>query len=369
MNQGSSDLPRPLRIAMVVPPWYELPPPGYGGLEQVCSALVDALSARGHRVTLFGAGEDTGTDSDFVATSPQLQYPRLGQVLPELAHLARTDRMITADDFDVVHDHTTAGPLLAPRREVPTVATIHGLPSGELGDILTGVDRSVGLVAISEAQRRIAPELAWAATIHHGLPATDLRPAVAPRDDRPVLWLARFSPDKGPDIAIRACREAGLPLVLAGKSNEPAEQHYLAEVIEPMVGPGVTLIRNPDREETVGLLQQARCLIMPIRWQEPFGMVMLEAMAVGTPVVAMNRGAAPELVSPGETGLICDDEAQLPQALREVTAIDPVACVRHVRESFSADLMARRYEQVYRRWAAMGPVQPVGEGLVPSGAW
>ncbi|HEX5542567.1 MAG TPA: glycosyltransferase family 4 protein [Micromonospora sp.] len=367
MSYSPSDLPRPLRIAMVVPPWYEVPPPGYGGLEQVCSALVDALAARGHHVTLFGAGSRTGTDSEFVGTG-ELQHSRLGQIMPELAHLARTDRMLSADSFDIVHDHTTAGPLLARRRAVPTVVTVHGRPTGELGDILCDVDPAIGLVAISHAQRRLNPDLPWIATVYHGLPVQelDLQPT---RGTGPVLWLARFTADKGPDLAIRACQEAGLPLVLAGKCNEPNEKRYLREVVEPMLGPDVTLLVNPKRDQTAALMRTSRCLILPIRWDEPFGMVMLEAMAVGTPVVALRRGAVPELVRQGETGMICDDPAELPQALREVESIDPMACVRHVRDNFSADLMARGYERVYQRWAATGVSEPAGEELIPSGAW
>jgi glycosyltransferase involved in cell wall biosynthesis len=353
---------------MVVPPWYELPPPGYGGLEQVCAALIDALIARGHQVTLFGAGVQTGTSGEFVTTSRETQHPRLGQVLPELAHLSRVDRVISADSFDVVHDHTTAGPLLAPRRGVPTVVTVHGQPTDELGDILSWVDRSIGLVAISHAQRRLAPDLPWAATVHHGLPPSDLEPNPTRRDG-PVLWLARFTADKGPDTAIRACRAAGLPLVLAGKANEPTEQRYLRDAVEPLLGPDVTLLRNPGRDHTRALLREARCLIMPIRWEEPFGMVMLEAMAAGTPVVALRRGAVPELVPHGEAGLICDDEDELPQALLDAPEIDPAACVRHVRNSFSAEVMAYGYEQVYRRWAAGREAVPAGEGLTPTNAW
>lgn len=359
---------RPLRIAMVVPPWYELPPPGYGGLEQVCAALIDSLVAHGHEVTLFGAGRCTGTAGRFVATSSQLQDVRLGQVLPELAHLARADRMITKDAFDVVHDHTTAGPLLAGRRPVPTIVTVHGLPSGELGDILSWVPPSVGLVAISHAQRRLGPRLPWAATVYNGMSRSDLEPK-SQRGTGPVLWLARFSGDKGPDLAIRACRAAGLPLVLAGKANEASEQRYLTEVIEPMLGPDVVLERNADRDRTAALLREARCLIMPIRWEEPFGMVLLEAMATGTPVVALNRGAVPELVRHGETGLICDDPAELPKALRDVSAIEPVACVEHVRTSFSADLMARGYEQVYRRFALAAKPELAGREFASTGAW
>jgi glycosyltransferase involved in cell wall biosynthesis len=365
---GATSAPRfrPLRIAMVVPPWYELPPPGYGGLEEVCAALIDALVARGNEVTLFGAGRETRTPARLVSTG-DLQHHRLGQILPELAHLSRVDHLLRDDSFDVVHDHTMAGPLLAGRRPTPTVVTVHGKPVGDLGEILGAVDGTAGLVAISDAQRRLNPALPWIGTVHHGLRLDDL-PSQAVKGTGAVLWLARFSPDKGPDLAIQACRTAGLPLVLAGKCNERTEQQYFADVVEPMLGPDVSVEVNPVRERTMSLLRSARCLILPIRWEEPFGMVMLEAMASGTPVVALNRGAVPELVHAGETGLICDEPAEMPAALREVAAIDPQACVERVRRSFSAELMARRYEDVYRLWIA-SRTQPFAQELAPSRAW
>jgi glycosyltransferase involved in cell wall biosynthesis len=340
----------PLRIAMLVPPWYELPPPGYGGLEIVVAGLIDALVDRGHRVTLFGAGTRSGTGAAFVSTIDRTQNERLGQSLPELAHVSRADQLIDEGGFDVVHDHTTVGVVSAPRRRVPTVATVHGCPTGETFDYLRSVDPVVALVAISHAQRRLGAGLPWTATIHNGLKSAG--PAKPATGDGPVLWLARFNPDKGPDLAIEACREAGLPLVLAGKCSEPEERDYLDDVIRPMLHPGVELITNPDARTYRDLLGCARSLLLPVRWEEPFGLVMLEAMAAGTPVVALRRGAVPEVVRPGETGLICDDPRELPGALRAAAGIDPAACARHVADAFSADLMAGRYEQLYRRWAA-----------------
>jgi glycosyltransferase involved in cell wall biosynthesis len=339
---------------MVVPPWYQLPPPGYGGVEQMAAALVDALVAGGHRVTLFGAGTGTGTAAGFVSTVREPQFELLGQILPELVHVTRVNGHIAAGDFDVVHDHTWAGLLTAPVRAAPTVATVHGSPTGQLGDYLCTLDRSVALVSISDAQRRQNPNLTWAATVHNGLAGVGEEYSHR-SPDAPVLWLGRFSGEKGPDLAIRACRAAGLPLVLAGKRNEPAEEAYFDETVAPLLHDGVEVVTNAGRQRTEELLHSARCLLLPIRWEEPFGMVMVEAMAAGTPVVALDRGAVPEVVVPGETGFICTDPDELPDALHRVPEIDPAACVAHVRTNFSADLMARRYEQVYRDTAARFP--------------
>ncbi|WP_091560406.1 glycosyltransferase family 4 protein [Micromonospora pattaloongensis] len=339
---------------MIVPPYYELPPPSYGGVEQVCAALVDALVARGNEVTLFGAGSRTGTSANFVSTIQQPQADRLGESMPELVHLARVDRLIEDDSFDVVHDHTVVGPLAAAQRRVPTVVTVHNAPSGELGEYLRHIDRAVALVAISYAQRRVGAGLPWAATVYNGL-AAGVRPKSAPTPGGPALWLARFSEAKGPDLAIAACRAAGVPLVLAGKASEPREQRYLDEMIRPMLGPDVELLISPSRERCWQLLAQARCLLMPIRWEEPFGMVLLEAMAAGTPVVALRRGAIPEVVVHGETGLICDRPEELPGAIEQVALTDPQVCARHVRTNFSPDVMAMRYERIYRHWRRTVP--------------
>lgn len=339
---------RPLKIAMVVPPWCEIPPSGYGGLEQVCAVLVDGLVARGHDVTLFGAGSRTGTAARFVSTGPT-RFGQMNEALPELAHVVRVNELLERERFDVVHDHTNVGPLSAPQRRVPTVVTVHGCPRGGLDTYLRRLDRRVGLVAISYAQRRLAGHLPWSAVVHHGI-----APAVAPRTtpvDGPVLWLARFCPDKAPELAINACREAGLPLVLAGKCQEPIEHRHLEEVVQPMLGRDTRLIVNGDRKLTSELVSTASCLIMPIQWEEPFGMVMIEAMAQGVPVVAFNRGAVAEVVRHGVTGFVCERPEELPGALSRVGLLDPADCVAHIRDRFSPDLMARGYEQVFR-WAA-----------------
>lgn len=336
-----------LRVAMVAPPWYEMPPSGYGGIELVCAALVDALVARGHDVTLFGAGKRSGTQARFVSTQPDLEHPRLGEAMPAALHAARVERLLREAPFDVVHDHTLCGALAARQRTAPTVVTVHGPADSELGDFYSELGTSISLVSISADQRQRRPELPWAGTIHNAIDPAQFTPAATP--DGPVLWLARFCDDKGPDIAINACRAAGLPLVLAGKCHESVEKRCLEEQVRPMLGPDVELVLNADRPTSCRLLTEARCLIMPIRWHEPFGMVMIEAMASGTPVVALRRGSVPEIVRHGVTGWVCNDPSELPEALRRVGEIDPAQCVAYAQTAFSAELMARRYEQVYRR--------------------
>jgi glycosyltransferase involved in cell wall biosynthesis len=344
---ASSTPARPLSIAMVMPPWYEVPPAGYGGLERVCASLIDGLVALGNDVTLFGTGTRTGTQARFVSTNPELQYPRLLESMPELVHVTEVNELLTHRTYDIVHDHTTVGPVTAGRRSAPTVVTVHSCPSGEVNTYLSKVDSMVSLVAISHAQRRVAPNLNWTTTIHHGI---EVPGPVKPRPSTgPVLWLGRFDPEKGPDLAIESCRKANLPLVLAGKANQRAEWNYLDEVITPLLGPDVEVVLNAERAHTEQLLYDARALILPIRWEEPFGMVLIEAMAKGTPIVALRRGAIPEVVLHGRTGLVCVDESDLPDALHEVVHLDPADCAAHVRASFSVPLMASRYDRVYRR--------------------
>jgi glycosyltransferase involved in cell wall biosynthesis len=340
----------PLRIAMVIPPWYDIPPTGYGGIESMCAALVDALSARGHEVTVFGAGRATGVGARFVSTVESLQYPRLGEAAPAALHAARVDALLRPDRYDVVHDHSPCGPLTARYRHIPTVVTAHGPADGDLGAFYETLGASLRLVAISQSQRRRRPGLPWFATVHNAVDPAQFSYSTSP--DGPVLWLARFCPEKGPDLAIQACRAAGLPLVLAGKCAEPSERRYLAQVVRPMLGSDTELVLNADRATTRRLLSAARCLVLPLRWHEPFGMVMVEAMASGTPVVALRRGSVSEIVRDGVTGLVCDDVDALPSALARVGELDPADCLAHVREHFGAGLMARRYEAVYRRATA-----------------
>ncbi|ONI87729.1 glycosyltransferase [Saccharothrix sp. ALI-22-I] len=336
----------PLRIAMIAPPWFELPPSAYGGIESMCADLVDLLVARGHCVFLVGVGRNGTKAHQFIRTSDRAQADRMGQALPELVHAVALPGILSDLDVDVVHDHSLAGPLLAAGRLEPTVVTAHGPVVGEMGRYYRCLSGSVHLVAVSDSQRRIAADLDWAGTVHNAIPV-DRFPFRRDKEDF-ALFLGRATPDKGVVQAIAAAAEAGIRLRIAAKCREPEERDYFEREIAPLLGPGVEWLGEVDRDCKLELLSAARCLLFPIRWDEPFGMVMVEAMACGTPVVACPRGSVPEVVTHGVTGFVCDDHESLVAALHRVDELSADRCRAEAASRFDIGTMAARYERVYR---------------------
>jgi glycosyltransferase involved in cell wall biosynthesis len=337
-----------LRIAIIAPPYYELPPIGYGGVERVCWSLAEGLVDRGHDVTLIGAGS-SGTRARFVPTFPEAQTEGTpAEVTIEVAHAARANAALERIDLDLVHDHTCAGPLTALSRSTPTLVTVHAALAGpeERLDLYMALAHYAQPVALSEAQRRAAPELPWAGVVPNGIDI-DSQPYRAGKDDF-VLFLGRMSPHKGVHLAIRAAREADRRLVIAGSWTIPAERAYFDKYVRPQLGRGVEWLGPVSGETRTTMLSTAQCLLFPITWEEPFGLVLVEAMACGTPVVALRAGSVPELIADGETGIICDDPGQLATAIEAASHLDPARCRAHVREHFTAATMAERYETLYR---------------------
>ncbi|WP_188828289.1 glycosyltransferase family 4 protein [Nocardia camponoti] len=369
----SLDNGEPLRIAMVVPPYFDVPPKAYGGVEAVVADLVDSLCERGHHVTLFGAGEP-GTKADFVPLWDRIQPERLGDPFPEVVHALRVRRAIEqlaeTDGIDLVHDHTFAGPLNAPAYAnlgLPTVVTVHGPVQDDCYRYYKELGQECSLVAISDRQRELAPDLKWVGRVHNAL-RPDMWPFQTEKQDY-ALFLGRFSFDKGPHLALDAAHEAGIPLVLAGKCSEPPEKAYFEEYVRPRLTENDHVFGLADAAAKRKLLSGARALLFPIRWEEPFGMVMIEAMVCGTPVVALRGGAVEEVLVEGVTARICDDPSELPAALAEVAHYDPAACRAHVEANFGADVLGRGYEQVYRRILARERVGYPPFGIpVPVGA-
>ena len=335
----------PLRIALVAPPWFPIPPSGYGGIEAMVHQLAEGLLDRGHDVTLVAAGE-ASTRARFARTLEVPPTGRLGEVLPELVHAAHLANLLEELHVDVIHDHSAAGPLGAARRAAPTVLTAHGPVDGELGAYY----RQLGLplVAISDFQRvKAAPDLPWVGTVHNAVPVETF-PYREDKEDF-CLFLGRMSPEKAPDVAILAARTAGLPIVVAAKCNEPAERRYFEQRVRPLLGADDVWFGEADGQEKRELLSRARCLVFPVQWDEPFGLVMIEAMACGTPVVALRAGSVPEVVEHGVTGWICEEPAQLARAIVEADRIGPAACRRLVEQRFDVARMVAGYEQVYRQ--------------------
>lgn len=336
-----------MRVAIVAPPYYEIPPTGYGGTERVCHLLVVGLLERGHEVTLIAAGGDH-TDARFVSTFPETQVEGSeSETTIELLHATRAAGALERLDVDVVHDHSRAGPLTAASRRTPTVATVHGPLTGadSQRELFAALSRSISLVAISDAQRRDAPELNWAGRVYNGIDV-DAYPFRADKDDY-VLCLGRTHPQKGVDLAIDAARAADRRIVVAGSWTIPAERAWFEEHIRPRIGPGVEWVGEVSGDAKRELLAGASCLVFPAQWAEPFGLAMVEAMACGTPVVGLRAGSVPEVVEDGRTGVVCDEPAELAAAIVAADEIDRGACRARVAEAFSAKRMVAGYEAVY----------------------
>ncbi|GAB4583141.1 hypothetical protein Ntsu_09730 [Nocardia sp. IFM 10818] len=354
----SAEFPSPglvseqLRIAMVVPPYFDIPPKAYGGVEAVVADLVDALVARGHKVTLLGAGVN-GTKADFVSLWDDIQADRLGDPFPEVVHALKVrralERLAASEGLDLVHDHTFAGVLNTPvYRELglPTVVTVHGPVDGDPYVYYRELGEDAHLVAISDRQRALAPDLNWAGRVHNALRVEDW-PFQPVKQDY-ALFLGRFTADKAPHLALQAAHAVGMPLILAGKCAEPPEKRYFESAVAPLLTEHDRMFGMADAVAKRELLSGAKCLLFPVCWEEPFGMVMIEAMVCGTPVVALRGGAVSEVILDGVTGRICDDPDELPAAIKEVQEYDPQVMREHVIAHFGADTLGRGYEEIYR---------------------
>ena len=332
---------------MLAPPWFAVPPSGYGGIEWIVWLLADGLVDHGHDVTLFASG-DSHTKAKLASVFKHAPSEQIGRSLPDLRHILPCYER--AGEFDVINDHT--GPLGAVLGELvstPVVHTVHGPLDGEPGDVYESIGRvapSVGLISISLNQRRPKPDLNWIANVPNAL---DLEhyPCKPHRGDY-LLFLGRFNHEKGAHRAVAVAMELGLPLKLAGKMREQREQEYFAEFVEPHLDNGIEYLGEVNHGTKVELLQNARCTLFPIEWEEPFGLVMIESMACGTPVIATRQGAVPEVIGDGTGGVIVDHWHDIPAALEQADAIEPSECRRFAEEQFAPGRMVADYERAYR---------------------
>ncbi len=340
-----------VRIAVLSPVWFPVPPTGYGGIEWVVSLLADGLADAGHDVTLFASG-DSRTRAKLVSAFPEPPLNPIGTSWIELHHALPCYE--NADEFDVIHDHSSQlVSMMGGLIPTPVVHTVHGpLDDIQLGNYrgLAKLAPQVGLVSISMNQRKPGPDLPWVANIPNALDL-DAFPYHSERGEY-LLYLGRLSPDKGAHRAIEIAREAGLPIKLAGKKREHLEQEYFDELVAPLLGDDAEYVGETSHATKVDLLQNARATLFPIDWEEPFGLVMIESMACGTPVIATRRGAVPEVVDHGRSGIIVDDYREMVAAIAEADRIEPEECRRAAEDHFSTGRMVADYVAVYEELLA-----------------
>lgn len=340
-----------MRIAQIAPLHEAVPPKLYGGTERVVSFLTEELVALGHQVTLFASG-DSITSAQLHAVWPRalrLDPAIRDPIAPHMLLMEAVRRR--ANEFDVLHFHMDYWPFsLFGRQKTPFVTTMHGrLDLPELGPVFDTFP-DVPVVSISNSQRRPLPQANYAATVYHGLPERLLTPQ--PRKPEYLAFLGRIAPEKSPDRAIRIARACGIPLKIAAKVDR-VDQEYFNTVVKPLLaGGGVEMIGEINDAQKPDFLSGAYGLLMPIEWPEPFGLVMIEAMACGTPVVAFNRGSVPEVVDDGVTGFIVEDETGAVAAVRRLASLSRERVRRRFEERFTARRMAEDYLAIYRSLGA-----------------
>ena len=338
-----------LRIALVAPPMKAVPPTGYGGTERVVASLAAGLHARGHDVTLFASG-DSQTPGRLVPIVPRALWDTgyrgdLGAYMQIAATLVWAQH----ERFDVIHSHLEGyGFTLARHCPTPVVSTLHGrLDQGGMPEALAEF-AEIPLVAISANQRRWLPDLNWVATVHHGLPLEEM--PFQPEAGRHLALVGRISEDKGVSDAVRLAQRCGLPLKIAAKAYAPDELALLDLVVRPAVRDGcVSYLGELEAAQRDELLSGALATLMLGSWPEPFGLVAIESLATGTPVIARRAGALPELIEPGVDGFLVDDLAEAELAVRRATTLDRTRIRQRALERFSTERMTREYEAVYAR--------------------
>jgi glycosyltransferase involved in cell wall biosynthesis len=336
-----------MRIGLIAPPWTPIPPSLYGGIELVVDQLARGLQDAGHEVLLYATGDST-CPVPLQWVLPHAEGQRIGMAVPEIRHVLHAYEAVR--ECDVVHDHSMIGPFYAEQfPDLPVATTIHGPFNEELTDLYRSIAHRVPIVAISHAQRRDAPDVAVARVIHHGVEA-DAFPVGAGGGDADgpyAVFLGRMADDKGAHRAIAVARAAGLRLLMAAKMREPLEMQYFAEKVEPLLGTDAVYLGEVSHERKLELLAGASALLFPIRWNEPFGMVMIEAMACGTPVLAFPEGAAPEVVDHGRTGFLCEDEDAMVEAIGRLGELKRSDCRMAVEGYFSTARMVAEHVELF----------------------
>jgi glycosyltransferase involved in cell wall biosynthesis len=337
-----------MRIAQIAPLFESVPPQSYGGTERVVSYLTEELVRQGHSVTLFASG-DSETQAELIPICPRSLRLHRPDDDPIAEHVLLVERVFReASRFDILHSHIDYFPYSMMRRHpwAPVLTTLHGRLDRDCLWRLYREFPHVPVVSISDAQRAPLPWLHWRGTVHHGLPR-DLH-AFHEKAGKYLAFLGRFSPEKRVDLAIEIASRAGIPLKIAAKVDS-ADRDYFHAVVEPLLKrPGVEYVGEIGEAEKGDFLGDACALLFPIDWPEPFGLVMIEAMACGTPVITQHRGSVPEVIQDGVNGYIAEGIEEAVEAVENVPRLSRATCRRVFEERFTAERMARDYLALYK---------------------
>ena len=347
--------PSPLRIGLLAPPWVPIPPPRYGGTESMIDRLARGLHAAGHEVRLWTTGDAT-CPVPRGATFDVASRTVMGSSAIELRHTLEGYEWFVDERCDIVHDHTLVGPFIAPATP-PVITTNHGpFDNPELAAIYRYTPPTIPIIAISRNQASAAARLGIniSHVIHHGIDVDEIPEGNGRGDDRGpyLLFLGRISPTKGLLQAIDVARTTGWRLLIAAKMTEPGEISFFEREVAPRCKDGIEYVGEVGAVEKYRLLGASTALLNPIQWPEPFGLVMIEALATGTPVIVTPRGAAPEIITDGLTGFLRTDRARLVDAVREIDRIDRKTCRDEVTRRFSTQQMVGRHVDAYRQLLA-----------------
>jgi glycosyltransferase involved in cell wall biosynthesis len=337
-----------MRIAQVAPLWERVPPPAYGGTELVVSLLTDELVRRGHEVTLFASGDSvTLAKLDSVCPRAIRLDPTVKEyAVYEMLQLSRVYER--ASEFDVIHSHIGCAALpFTGLVSTPTVHTLHGIFTPDNEKMFVHA-RHQPYISISNTQRDTRLGLNYAATVYNGIDVDSYKFYEQPSEPPYLAFLGRISPEKGTHHAIEIAKRAGWRLKMAGKVDV-VDRDYYEQAIKPHIdGKQIEYLGEANHAQKNALMGGAVATLFPITWREPFGLVMVESMASGTPVIAMNLGSTSEVIAHGKTGFLCQNVEACVAAIEEVTKLDRFACRNHVAQHFSVQRMVDGYEAVYQ---------------------
>lgn len=339
-----------MRIAQVSPLWERVPPPGYGGIELIVSQLSDELVRRGHQVTLFASG-DSQTLADLDPICPQALRLDPEVVEPDAYALVQHKRVLErAHEFDIIHFHTGYSALpYADMLKTPSIHTLHNGFTRENREVFN-LYRHQNYISISDAQQQRVRDLNVVRTVHNGIAIADYPFIEEPADDPPYLaFLGRLSPEKGPHHAIEIAKRTGWTLKMAGKIDRVDRDYFDRQIAPHIDGQQIQYHGELSHGDKIGLLGYATATLFPITWDEPFGLVTIESMATGTPVIALRRGAVPEVVAHGTTGFVCDRVDEAVAAVESVAELSRQHSRDLVTRNFSVSSMVEKYEAAYRK--------------------